>query len=272
MSGQQLVGSSTAESYYHNSVSASLEAPAWQLLLSRIGDTLMLFLLLHVSMFSRLRNNCCLQLTGAPVVQVARSRWYMGSRGVAEAAPAVQAEVQPPAAHTQDGKLSTAGAASNGLAHPGGSVDGSSRRGTIRRAAEAEGGGGGEAEDGTELQQPRRKRHRPSSWQRRKAAAAAAQQAAAQAETSAMYIDDEVLVPPTQPVSEAGPAAHALASAAAPAQPQSARVAAKSSAFGFTQWPRQLPKPTDMMLPRQPIFYCSSFPRKPGFTAKREAG
>ena len=33
-----------------------------QLLLARIGDTLMLYLLLHVSLFAALPNSCCLQL------------------------------------------------------------------------------------------------------------------------------------------------------------------------------------------------------------------
>jgi hypothetical protein len=33
-----------------------------QLLLSRIGDTLMLYLLLNASMFAALPNSCCLQL------------------------------------------------------------------------------------------------------------------------------------------------------------------------------------------------------------------
>ena len=74
--GQQVAGGvmSTAEAYYPNSLTAQLLGPPWRLLLSRIGDTLMLYLLVHASLFARLPNGCALQLTGPPLQQVAR-RW-----------------------------------------------------------------------------------------------------------------------------------------------------------------------------------------------------
>ena len=52
-----------------NSTAAQLEGSAWQLLLSRIGDTLMLFLLMHTSLFLPLPHGCYLQAAGACVAQ-----------------------------------------------------------------------------------------------------------------------------------------------------------------------------------------------------------
>ena len=53
-----------------NTTTAQLHGQAWQLLLSRVGDTLMLFLLMHTSLFLPLPNGCHLQATGACVAQV----------------------------------------------------------------------------------------------------------------------------------------------------------------------------------------------------------
>ena len=52
-----------------NSTAAQLEGGAWQLLLSRVGDTLMLFLLMHTSIFLPLPHGCFLQAAGACVAQ-----------------------------------------------------------------------------------------------------------------------------------------------------------------------------------------------------------
>lgn len=53
-------------------------APLSQLLLSRIGDTLMLYLLLNASMFAALPNSCCLQLRCVGQEPGARSAAVMG--------------------------------------------------------------------------------------------------------------------------------------------------------------------------------------------------
>ena len=47
-----------------------LKSEPWQLLLSRIGDVLMLHLLMHAAIFKPLPNSCFLQLTGIPADQV----------------------------------------------------------------------------------------------------------------------------------------------------------------------------------------------------------
>lgn len=47
-----------------------LQGPEWQLLLQRIGDSLMIFLLLHCSIFLPLPNNSYLQVAGPPIHEV----------------------------------------------------------------------------------------------------------------------------------------------------------------------------------------------------------
>lgn len=51
----------------------TMTSPAWELLLSRVGDTVMLHLLLSVSMFATLENGCYFQLSGEPVLADARA-------------------------------------------------------------------------------------------------------------------------------------------------------------------------------------------------------
>lgn len=60
----------TAEANHSNSSIEVLKSEPWQLLLSRIGDALMLHLLMHAAIFKPLPNGCFLQLTGAPADQV----------------------------------------------------------------------------------------------------------------------------------------------------------------------------------------------------------
>lgn len=66
-------GAHRTEMYCIDGTAKSMCSPAWQLLQTRIGDTLMLYLLLHVSMFSTLENDCFFQLTGYPVTLAARA-------------------------------------------------------------------------------------------------------------------------------------------------------------------------------------------------------
>ena len=49
-----------------------LLSPAWEVLLSRIGDTLMLYILLNVSIFLKMENHCYFQLSGYPIINDAR--------------------------------------------------------------------------------------------------------------------------------------------------------------------------------------------------------
>lgn len=64
------VGLFGAEAYHCNTTTELLKGEAWQLLLSRIGDILMLYLLMHTSLFLPLPNGCFLQLTGVSVAEV----------------------------------------------------------------------------------------------------------------------------------------------------------------------------------------------------------
>jgi hypothetical protein len=142
---------------------------------------------------------------------------------------------------------------------------------------------------------------RPSSWQRRRAAKLRQQQEAVAA-AGAMQVDGSDLLnewglPATQPLDSqgqpvpAGAPAAAAANAVAGADPAlpngpAAAAAAPAAAGGGTaggaarggaaarqrrsSWPARMPRPTDMLLQRTSIFYCASFPQKPGLTTQRE--
>jgi len=64
------VGLFGTEAYHCNTTTELLKGEAWQLLLSRIGDILMLYLLMHTSLFLPLPNGCFLQVTGVPIAEV----------------------------------------------------------------------------------------------------------------------------------------------------------------------------------------------------------
>lgn len=67
---QYVQGLHRTEAYYPNTTIKQLKQTSWQLLLSRIGDSLMLHLLMHVTIFVPLPNGCYLQVTGLPAAQV----------------------------------------------------------------------------------------------------------------------------------------------------------------------------------------------------------
>ena len=54
---------------HDGSMLEELKSEPWQLLLSRIGDVLMLHLLMHAAIFKPLPNSCFLQLTGVSADQ-----------------------------------------------------------------------------------------------------------------------------------------------------------------------------------------------------------
>ena len=58
------------ETCHLNSSVEILKSEAWQLLLSRIGDAMMLHLLMHAAIFKPLPNGCFLQIAGTAVDQV----------------------------------------------------------------------------------------------------------------------------------------------------------------------------------------------------------
>ena len=67
---QYVQGLHRTEAYYPNTTTKLLKGAAWQLLLSRIGDSIMLHLLMNASIFLHMANGCYLQVTGTPVTQV----------------------------------------------------------------------------------------------------------------------------------------------------------------------------------------------------------
>ncbi|KAH7621700.1 putative Telomerase reverse transcriptase [Nannochloris sp. 'desiccata'] len=344
--GRQLHGVSDTETFYTNSIADSLLSPAWQLLLSRIGDTLMLYLLLHVSMFSCLANDCCLQLTGQTMVQVARE-WKRVSTlpGIALDPKGGGGLVGAAEIPSERGKRAAAAAAAAAAAVI---IEGSRNLDVVVDAGR--GGGveqvarlpapfhlGPATQDPGELFQSPLEEHdtsnvdnadiinplqdgvgervegllpvikkvqaRPSSWQRRKARRAA-DEANMQMEvdpgstadtgtggTAGGHTERYGGLPSTQPSSTVDASAvtssnpqmsHPIENAAArPAVVEAQRLVAptgnnngvdwrstKLNDCGHTQWPRYMPKPSEMIINRSPIFYCSTFPLKPGFAAR----
>lgn len=57
-----------------NTSAKDLRGPAWQLLLTRIGEPLMMYLLTACSVFAPLPNGCHIQLCGKPVNQASPQR------------------------------------------------------------------------------------------------------------------------------------------------------------------------------------------------------
>lgn len=69
-------GLQSSEAYYPNTTARMLRGAVWERLLSRIGDAVMMHLLLYGSIFLALPNGCFLQVSGAPAPQVS-----LGVRG-----------------------------------------------------------------------------------------------------------------------------------------------------------------------------------------------
>lgn len=254
------MGTAGTEAYHANSVSDSLLAPPWQLLLSRIGDTLMLYLLLHVSMFSCLGNDTCLQLAGPSAVTAVRS--FKRAAAVPQLAEDVRFRFRRggrAAAEAEWAADEAEGRGGPGTQEP---FSGQSPREPAQQAQQQD--------DAMEVEAPKARRRRPPSWQRRKALAAAEATSAAaaaqggspsaprQGDDAEVPLEDDL--PATQPLDEMEAEPQAAAATAPP--PDDVRC--------YSQWPRYMLKPSEMVINRIVVFYSSSFPSKAGFPAKRE--
>lgn len=63
-------GLQSSEAYFPNTTTRLLRGAVWERLLSRVGDALMMHLLLHSSIFVPLPNGSFLQVSGHPAPQV----------------------------------------------------------------------------------------------------------------------------------------------------------------------------------------------------------
>jgi hypothetical protein len=59
-----ITGIPGVETFFPNTIVNFVKRPMWETLLSRIGDTLMFYLLYHCFMFVQLPNNCYFQVSG----------------------------------------------------------------------------------------------------------------------------------------------------------------------------------------------------------------
>lgn len=88
-------GMHSAEQRSAHTATLTLFAPPWPLLLSRLGDALMLYLLLHACIFVPLPNRCYLQVAGPPVAQRVWAQWRAN---VGRSPPVRSAPARPPPA------------------------------------------------------------------------------------------------------------------------------------------------------------------------------
>ena len=253
------MGSVAVEAVAGNTVVDYMLSSPWNLLLSRIGDTLMLYLLLHSSIFQSLANHCCCQLAGPSVVKVAR-----GYRQMAPLLKALHTKLEEEGKQQEANAAAASGAAAGG----GGEVEmemevevetdtgdrkrkrsndtmATMRMGPMTQLEEVEQDdmeGSGEAAPPVMVQA---KRRRLSSWQRHKAKAAATGE------------DQRNDLPPRLPSGTSAPP---------PQQQSQQQQQQQQKAHG--RWKRNVPKPTDMVIPRTPIFYCSRFQKKAGLPSK----
>ncbi len=252
-------------------------------------------------MFSCLENNCCLQLTGKTMVQVARE-WKRtsslpgivlgpkGGGGIVATTPTLEFgranRGRSTAAIEEEAALGPSTALHLGPATKDpGELFQSFPEDNNNRNSDIPG-----VDEVVEPANKKKGRSRPSSWQRRKArrAAEAAHMAmelephgiAINNNTSSSrgHIQHNSVVPATQPISNVDASARdqqMTAPAPAPTNADGGGGGGKqntntnTNSYGHTQWPRYMPKPSEMIINRSPIFYCSTFPLKPGFTARR---
>lgn len=257
----------------------------------------MLYLLVNTSMFTCLANGCCLQLTGLSVEQVAREwRRTAAATGRADRVPgpprsnqpqepavvraaAAAKPAEPQQAQQSDARVNN----NNNAARPKPSFIGPATQdpGLWRSIEDSEEEDVEEevlAEAAPEVEEAmqRKPNRRPSSWQRRKARQAAAVAAAAMEVEIEGEIDPSL--PSTQPLSDLEAQTNGSRLAMMenadrhPQHPEGnapAGASGSSKAYGHSQWPRYMPKPSEMIINRNPVMYCSSFPVHPGFPAKR---
>ena len=77
-------GTQGAEAYHPNTTVRMLKGPDWQRLLLLVGDSLMLHLLAHTSIFVPLPNGCFLQVSGPAIAQVCLCGRGEGASGACE--------------------------------------------------------------------------------------------------------------------------------------------------------------------------------------------
>lgn len=207
-----------------------LLSPGWEVLLSRIGDTLMLYLLLNVSIFLKMKNNCYFQLAGHPIIDNARAT-----------------RKKSDALMTKFHKKSGIGGSSSGIQDvitqhfpnsispgDGKAVEDDDQKGTTQRK--------------------KSKKNRPSSWQRKKY-------------RKALERNDEITVQRmkyrhhrnteyiTQPFGSGGGKTQ-----------QGSLVCRRKVHY---RYPRKFQPPSEMIFPREFIFYSTRYARKCGLSSKR---
>lgn len=212
-----------------------LLSPAWEVLLSRIGDTLMLHLMLNVSIFLKMQNQCYFQLSGHPVIDDARF--------TKKKSDVLLTKFQKKPANStlprQDVITQNFASVSPG--------DG-------KNIEESHGDGGGG-------KHTRSKKQRPSSWQRKR------YRKALERNDQAALMDVDSKRPSYQGkeyvTQHFGSAGHSSLSAREKESPRRKRDKV------YYRYPKKFQTPSEMSFPRSFIFYSTRYGKKCGFNSKR---
>lgn len=232
-------GAHRTEMYCIDGTAKSMCSPAWQLLQTRIGDTLMLYLLLHVSMFSTLENECFFQLTGYPVTLAAR---------------AVKKTSQ-----AQQGRLSMKQYYEKYTTNDGVGVVSRHRKRMklMKNGVETNAQDAGGVHQGTKAAKP----GRPSSWQRKKYKRAKERGDESTVRELELQRDLKYRKHDGQQLNTAVSSLH---------QTHESRDSRKSTRkIEYYQHPKYVLRPSEMIIPRQSMFYSRRYSRQGGLPSER---
>jgi len=232
--------------------SESLMSASWEILLSRIGDTLMIYLLLHVDMFVTLKNDCCFQLSGQPIITAARA-----SKKTSEA---LQSKLTVETNDAMDGRVNGCIGAQAGESSKVNNTSSKVNRVVTQdlslptvascRMDQLPSTGSWDKRSG-----------RPSSWRRKKMKKEMLRKSS---QTSVRMSDDATITPKNAYVTQ-----QFGTDSTNPSGRLSGQVSRQKKRYGHSQWPKYLCKPSDMVIQRPAIFYGSKYALRAGLPAKR---
>eukprot|EP00890_Picochlorum_soloecismus_P001725 jgi/Picsp_1/2553/NSC_00784-R1_telomerase reverse transcriptase len=236
--------------------SESLLSASWEIVLSRIGDTLMIYLLLHVDMFVTLKNDCCFQLSGQPIITAARA-----SKKTSEA---LQSKLTVGKSISMDecvngGVRAQAGEASKMKTSRKHQSTGGKANGAVTQDLSLPTVGSCRMDNFPSIGSWSKRSSRPSSWRRKKMKKEMLRK---NSQTPLKMSDDATMTPKNAYVTQQfGTDSTNSGRHFVPESRQKER-------YGHSQWPKYLCKPSDMVIQRPAIFYGSKYALRAGLPAK----
>lgn len=255
--GRVLKNAPGMEVIHSMGTSESLLSASWEILLSRIGDTLMIYLLLHVDMFVTLKNDCCFQLSGQPIITAARA-----SKKTSEA---LQSKLTVETDNPMDAGV-------NGYARAQGdeaskviasrkqqSKNGERINGMVTQDLSLPTVGSCKMDILPSIGSWSKRSSRPSSWRRKKI-----KKEMLRKNSPLKMSDDASITPRNAYVTQ-----QFGTDSTNPSGRSSGPELRRKERYGHSQWPKYLCKPSDMVIQRPAIFYGSKYALRAGLPAKR---